>query len=304
MRADTFRATDEPLLTVAMSMRNAQSTIAFSLQSLLNQTFKNWELILVDDGSQDDSVEIVRRFADPRIRLMVEPAPLGLPTRLNQVIDQARGSFLARMDADDVCYPNRFAQQIAFLEAHPEVDLVGSAAVVFTETGGAKGKLPLHLSHEDICSRPFSGFYLPHPTWLGRMAWFQRHRYDVNATKSQDQDMLLRSYAESRFACLPDVLLGYRQESVSLRKTLVSRKHFSAALLRQGRRTNQMPRARLAVLEQIAKGLVDTFAVSTGLAPYLLRHRAQGLSYAEEVEWRDVWLDLVENNRRSRRNLE
>lgn len=288
----TGRTADEPLLTVAMSMRNAQATIALSVQSLLDQTFRDWELILVDDGSQDASVEIVRGFADSRIRLMVEPESRGLPTRLNQAIDAARGRYFARMDADDVCYPERFARQIAFLEVNPEVDLLGAAAVVFADGGVAKGKLPLRLSHDEICSRPLSGFYLPHPTWLGRTVWFRRYRYDVVATKSQDQDLLLRSYEDSRFACLPDILLGYRQNGVSLRNVLVSRWHYSAALLRHGHRTGRMGRVHLAVLEQIAKGLFDSLAVGAGLTRLLLGHRAQSITSAEAEMWRIVWNSL------------
>src|SRR5690606_15090213 len=128
-----------PLVTVAMAMRDAARTLPAALASLLHQDYENWELVLIDDGSRDDSVKVAGRFADPRIRLLADGRRRGLGARLNEAVDAARGELIARMDADDISYASRFSRQVAFLQAHPEVDVVAAAMVVFAGTGEPVG---------------------------------------------------------------------------------------------------------------------------------------------------------------------
>src|SRR5579863_8480529 len=121
----------EPLVSVALPAFNAERTIGQAIRSILLQTHRNWRLLLADDGSTDNTIAIARAFADPRIEILPSTGREGLSRRLNACIDRAQGSYLARMDADDVSYPARFEKQIAFLLAQPSVDLVGSQAMVF-----------------------------------------------------------------------------------------------------------------------------------------------------------------------------
>jgi len=273
-----------PLVTVAMAMRDAARTLPAALASLLHQDYENWELVLTDDGSRDDSVKVAGRFADPRIRLLADGRRRGLGARLNEAVDAARGELIARMDADDISYASRFSRQVAFLQAHPEVDVVAAAMVVFAGTGEPVGLYRVAASHEEICARPWAGFYFPHPTWMGRAAWFRRHRYDAAATKAQDQGVLLRAYATSRFAGIEAPLLGYRQDEIALKKVLAGRYHFSRALLRA-----KPGLALRALPEQVAKAAFDVLAVASGLERRLLRHRARPLAAAHAEEWHAVW---------------
>lgn len=115
------------------------------------------------------------------------------------------------MDADDISHPERFAQQVAYLDTHPRIDLLATRCVIIGKKGQIRGTLPFAQTHEEICARPWCGFYLPHPSWMGRLAWFQQNRYgDPAPYYCEDQELLLHSYRNSQFAALHDVLLGYR----------------------------------------------------------------------------------------------
>jgi glycosyltransferase involved in cell wall biosynthesis len=272
-----------------MAMRNAERTLPAALASLAGQTYRNWELILLDDGSTDGSIAAARQFADRRAALRADGHQRGLAARLNEAIELARGKYLARMDADDVCYPERFERQVAFLESHPEVDLVGTGAMVFAGEGAPLGLFPARARHEQICARPWAGFYLAHPTWMGRTEWFRRHRYDPTVTKAQDQDLLLRAWDSSRYAALVEPLLGYRQEALSLGKIFAGRYFFSRAIARKARATGSPLFALRGLTGQAAKALVDAIAVATGLSRRILRHRAQPFPESEGARWREVW---------------
>ena len=111
--------TGQALVSVVMSMRNASATVRDTIRSLQWQTLSDWELVLLDDGSTDDSVNIVGSIADRRIRLQSDGGRKGLAARLNQAVGLARGRFIARIDADDICFPARLEKQVAYLEKSP-----------------------------------------------------------------------------------------------------------------------------------------------------------------------------------------
>jgi glycosyltransferase involved in cell wall biosynthesis len=109
-------------------MYNASRYLRECIDSVLGQTFHDFEFLIVDDGSTDDSVEIVESYADPRIRLIRREHDY--IASLNCLIDEARGEYIARMDADDVMLPHRLQQQFDYMESHPDIDVLGAAAVV------------------------------------------------------------------------------------------------------------------------------------------------------------------------------
>ena len=204
-------STPPPLVSIAMPVRNGARTLALAVQSILDQTYPHWELWIMDDGSTDGTPDLARSFGDPRIQVRADGGGQGISARLNQVIDLAHGSLYARMDADDVAYPQRLAEQVAYLAAHPTVDLVGAWVVVFNQAGQAAGKRTGPEAHAAICARPHAGFPIVHPTFLGHLAWFRRYQYDPRITNAQDQDLLLRAYRTSTLANVPEILLGYRE---------------------------------------------------------------------------------------------
>ncbi len=165
----------------------------------------------MDDGSDDGFVDLVAQLLDERIRIVRGDRSLGIAARLNQGIALARGSLLARMDADDVSFPRRLACQVQALLADEGLDLLGTSTVLVDEQDRLCGLFPRALQHEQITGRPWRGFHLPHPTWMGRTAWFRAHPYAEPAPhRCEDQELLLRTYEHSRFGCTDEVLLAYR----------------------------------------------------------------------------------------------
>ncbi len=278
-----------PLITVAMSVHNNEKTVRAAIRSVLWQTFADWELVLVNDASTDSTARVLQQFRDPRIRVLDEPQQKGLAVRLNHCVTLARGRYIARMDADDIAYPERFERQVQYLRSHPEIDLLGHGAVLFAGEGQVIGVYPTACTHAEICRRPWWGFPLAHPTWMGKQSWFAQNRYDNELTKGQDQDLLLRSYRTSRFAALPDFLLGYRMEGVSVRKTWPGRLGYCRQLVRQAHDMSSMARAvRGVLIHGFALGR-DVLLEATGSLSHRSRQSLQVASDRAQSDWREVW---------------
>lgn len=278
-------------VAILMPVLNAERTLPAALLSIQAQTFSDWELLVADDGSDDRSAQIATEAAaaDARIRVMPAGSRRGLAAQLNRLIDLAHSPLLARMDADDIAYPQRLERQVIHLHANPRVDLVGAAMVVFGVDGQAIGKRAAPLGHRQICARPAAGFRLFHPTWLGRAEWYRRHRYSERAMRCEDQELLYRSHRTSVFANLDKPLLGYREEKLVMRSLLTGRlnwtKTIGGRLWREGYRGSAL---QIAV-SQTAKASVDAIAIGTGLGHRLLPQRAGEMSLPEIEQWRDVW---------------
>jgi glycosyltransferase involved in cell wall biosynthesis len=283
---------EPPAVSIGMPVRNSERTVGLAVGSILAQTHRNWELLLIDDGSSDGTVEVARSFQDSRIIVYSDGMARGLVARLNQAIALSKAKYFARMDGDDVAYPERLERQLAYLESHPEVDLTGAGMLVFGVDGTPLGKRVGRTDHEAICSTPASGFGLSHPTYVGRLEWFRRHGYRQQAVRCEDQDLLLRTHRSSRFANVPDILLGYREETLALRKLFRGRRSFARAVFTDFRRQKRLDLALRGVLGQAMKALVDGLAVGTGLDYGILRHRAQPISPEERRHWMEVWLSV------------
>lgn len=244
-----------PLLTVAMPVYNAGKYLRLAVLSIVGQTFTDWELLVIDDGSTDNALQGIADIGDARIRILRDGANKGLAARLNEAADMAKGRYFARMDQDDVSYPERFARQIAALQNDPELDLVATRAIVIDENDHATGLFPYAISHEEICARPWRGFYLPHPTWMGRIEWFRKHRYTVPGPYfCEDQELLLRSYRESRLGTLDEILFAYRIRSkVNWQKLSRTRRTVFIAQLRRFAKLGLWHFALLATAAFVAK---------------------------------------------------
>jgi glycosyltransferase involved in cell wall biosynthesis len=254
-----------PRVSVLLPCRNGARTLELALRSMLAQTFTEFELLLLDDGSTDESMTIASRFNDSRVRVLRDGTHRGLSWRLNQGVSHARGQYIARMDADDVSFPRRLEKQLAYLDQHSEVDLVGCRAVVFRDLGDVVGLLPFAPDHATLCGRLWRNIPLPHPTWMGRRRWFGAHAYRLPEVRfAEDQELLLRASPTSCYACLDEVLLGYRQGPFRLRRTLLSRRSLLAAQIRLFAGRRQWGHVIKTVPQSMAKIGVDLLAAIPG----------------------------------------
>lgn len=282
----------DPLVSVVMPVHNGARTVATAMRSILWQTLSEWELILVNDASTDETGAILSGFRDSRIQVIDERRQKGLAARLNQSLDHARGKYVARMDADDVSYPERFERQVRYLESHPDVDLLGHGAVLFKGEGEVIGLYPTAQSHEEICRRPWWGFPLAHPTWMGKRSWFLRERYDEQLAKGQDQELLLRAWRTSQFASLAECLLGYRIERISVMKSARGRLAYCRRLLAEASDFASFVCAVKGVGVHSVALARDLVLDATGLVGEKARWSYRSTDQATKEQWHSLWARL------------
>ena len=278
---------NEPLVSIILPFLNGGPPFEAALASILRQTYRNWELLLCDDGSSDGSLAIARSLRDPRIIVWSDGKSKGLAARLNECLERARGTLVARMDADDLSYPQRLERQVAYLESNAQIDVVGCRMLIFGEDGEPLGKRPLPLDHAGIVANPALGFGLAHPTWMARASWYRRHLYNPAALRYEDVELLYRSYKTSQFANLSDLLYGYREIRGGLRKRFktrlgrirylhAKRSEFGWALVIQ------------AATAESLKVVADTALIIFSARYSMLRRRETPLDKAELVAWQSV----------------
>ncbi len=287
----------KPTVSIGMAVFNASGTVREALNSVLWQTYPHWELIVIDDGSTDDTVEIIRTYRDVRICLIADGRNLGLAARLNQAIDLSQGGLFARMDADDVAYPERLHRQIEFLQEHPEIDLLGTNAVAFAGCGLPLGTFKVGQTHSELCRTPWHGIGIPHPTWMGKTSWFRKYRYDQRMRRAQDQELLVRAHENSQFACLPEVLLGYRYERTTLKKRLTSRYYLTQVQVMWCLKNARVLQMIRGVGATMAKAFLEVLACAFHMTEYLEQRRFADLTDRARQDWQKCWVAVSKGDR-------
>lgn len=276
-------ANQQPLITVAMPIYNAGEYLRMAVLSIVQQTYPCWELFLIDDGSTDNALQSIADINDARIRIFRDGKNKGLAARLNECIDLANGQYLARMDQDDVSYPERFARQIAAMQNNPTLDLLATRAVTIDENNHITGLFPYAISHQEICARPWRGFHFPHPTWMGKVKWFRQYRYTLPGPYfCEDQELLLRSYPRSQFGTLNVILFAYRvRGKVNWQKLAKTRHAILQAQMRQFSARNLWFFVALANATFLVKRLSDALNKIRG---------------SHDLTKRNVVADAIENS--------
>ena len=202
-----------PTLSVALAVYNSDRYLPACLDSILAQTFTDFEFLIIDDGSTDCAPQILQQYAaqDQRIKL-VSRENRGIAKTRNELLAMAMGEFVAVMDGDDVAMPDRFARQVEFLRAHREIVCVGSAVNWIDPQGRYLGHCPMPESDEEIQRLMLGGIsLLHHPcTMARREALLRAGGYDESMIASVDLDLWLRLGELGQLANLPEVLLHYR----------------------------------------------------------------------------------------------
>lgn len=205
-----------PRITVLLSVHNGEDFLGDAVQSVLDQTCRDLELLLIDDGSTDRTPTIIGSFDDKRLRASRNPERRGLTASLNIGLGLARGAYVARLDADDICLPERLERQAAFLDANPGVIVCGTWFRYHGQGENALWKAP--ADHEGIVSELLLRSPIQHPTAMFRREAFERLgiRYDESFAFAQDYDLWERCSRAGRLANLPEALLEYRVHGKSL----------------------------------------------------------------------------------------
>ena len=193
---------EEPLVTIAIPFYNSEKYLTFAIQSVVNQQYRNWELLLIDDGGNDGSLQIANNYAakDQRIKVICDGQNKHLAARLNESVRLAKGKFYARMDDDDIMTIDRIEKQVNYLMQHSEVDVVGASVM------NINGRNNIVGSHD--MSEIRNGFI--HPTVMARTQWFIDNPYDETLPRVQDMDLWLRTAVKNVFFNIPAPLLFYR----------------------------------------------------------------------------------------------
>lgn len=196
-------------VSVIMPVYNAEEYVSFAIDSILNQTFTDFEFIIINDGSTDRTRDIIKRYKDKRIKFVNNEKNLGIVETLNLGLDLAVGEYIARMDSDDISLPDRFEKQIEYLDNHPDVGVLGTSYIQFGNNVTEQKLIKkTHITYMDIVL----GCPVAHPSVLVRKSILDKYnlRYRPEYKHAEDYDLWSRMIKYTHIHNLPDILLKYR----------------------------------------------------------------------------------------------
>ena len=263
-------------VSVGISFYNAQQFLAEAITSVINQTFTDWELLLIDDGSTDNSLDIARRFenSDNRIRVISDGTNKGLSARLNELVAMSSGKYFARMDADDVMHPERLSAEYDYLHAHTDVDVVGTGVITIDVNGNHIGRIN-YDEHPCTIENVLNHNCFIHPSIMALRAWFVNNPYDTNAVRMEDFNLWMRTIDTNNFRNLPQALMYYRTNGLPYtRKYLQSQ---MGELKEIRRHKSKIKRYGIIVLKIYAKCLIYLVCGALGCTNLLLKLRTKSI---------------------------
>lgn len=228
----------QPLITVGITTYNNEKTISRCIQSILDQTFKDFEVLIINDGSNDGTFQVLENYStDPRIQIINEDENLGAPTRHNQLAKLAKGKYLAKIDADDYMANTRLEIQLGHLKKSNKAQIVSSWAYSVNEANDI-----IDLKNYKSKIAPFNILFrntIIHSTIMAKTSWFLKNKYDNNLLRCQDVDLWVRSINPENYILIEDCLVYYR-EPVDKVKLIKSRKFMFTVLRKNRSRLNLM----------------------------------------------------------------
>ena len=279
-----------PTVSVVLPVYNRVAYVEEAVESILSQTLEDFEFIIIDDGSTDGSGDLLSAYAqaDKRIRLR-RRENRGLITSLNEGIDMARGHYIARMDSDDCSYPQRFVRQVAFLDRHPAIGVVGSKIEFIDADGQVNGAWPMPTNPDMIAWKLLFNNCLCHPSvMMRRSALAAVGGYATWAEYAEDYELWTRLLQTTRIANLPDVLLKFRRhdDAVTIRKRTEQIRRCCDIATRLHRvllREHVNPRLSAFLVWMEVKGIDEAIA-QTGVEDLAVVHHYLRLLYGQYVE--------------------
>ena len=226
----------KPEISVIMSVYNGETYLKEAIESVINQTFKNWEFVIINDCSTDSTSEILAEFAsmDERIKVHTNEVNLKLPTSLNKAISLSSGKYIARMDADDICLPDRFEKQFKFMEENKDVALSSCRFMTVKngvyKSGGAGGR----CDNDAIRAMLLVSNPILHPGVIAKAEVMKKLNYDTTLTCTEDLELWTRMAMENlKMEILPECLLIYRLHDKQITSTTLERQHTEVTKIQQ-----------------------------------------------------------------------
>jgi glycosyltransferase involved in cell wall biosynthesis len=222
-----------PIVSVIMPAFNAELYIKEAIESVLNQTYTDFELLIFNDASSDHTDDIVRSFSDDRIIYKLCNKKVGTAEIAILAMRIARGTYIARMDADDICLPNRFEEQVLFMETHPTIGICGTWYETF---GTLNGVVDLPTSADEIKYALFFGTPFGQPTVIMRKNLLSKHHLEYdNMYATEDYEFFERASLYFDCANIPKVLLKYRKHNTQLTSTNWKKQYYEVGLIQSRR---------------------------------------------------------------------
>ena len=268
--------TENYLVSIGIPFYNCEKYLEFAIKSVINQSYTNWELILLNDGSTDNSLNIVRQFTDKRIRIVSDNENKGLVYRLNELTRLAVGNYYARMDADDIMHYKRIETQLEFMINNPDVDVVGSNYYSIDISNNVIGITNVNPSPDSVNSVLKYGCFA-HPSVMGKTEWFRNNKYDEkHNTMMEDYELWLRTVTFSNFKNLKEPLLFYRSVGVPTIKKYIRQTYNVNKVLKQRRKY------KLSVVESLYYSALNYLKITLyiifyifGQIDYLIKMRSK-----------------------------
>lgn len=281
---------EQELVSIGIPFYNSEKFLSDAIKSVVKQTYQNWELILMDDGSSDNSINIAKEFEkkDNRITVVSDGKNLGLPKRLNQLSMMSKGTYYARMDADDIMHFDRINKQVAYLKENPSIDLLGSGLIAIDNenkiTGIRKGSFLDNITLKMVMKMT----WCVHPTITGKLEWFQNNPYDENLRRAQDYELWIRTVDYSKFVKLKEAYLFYREASTpSLAKYFQSTKYSLNTFLKNKKRLGNLNVVKLTINKLLKLSVYFVFSIF-GQTNRLIERRSIPLNVEDEKKYTSI----------------
>lgn len=247
-------------VSIIMGIYNCEETLGKSIDSVISQTYTDWELIMCDDGSKDGTYELAKKYADKytHIHVIKNEKNCGLAYSLNRASKLAKGEYIARLDGDDYCLPDRFMKQVNFLDKHKEYAIVGSNMLLFNEHGvwGRRVMKEYPDTNSFLLRSPFA-----HPTIMMRRQCLEKvngYRVHKETKRCEDFDLFARLYAEGYKGCnLQEPLYGFREDQGAYKRRAYKYRIDEARVrYKCFKRLGLLPKGLIYVLKPLIVGLV------------------------------------------------
>jgi glycosyltransferase involved in cell wall biosynthesis len=284
------------IITIGLPFYNNEKTLEKAINSVLMQTYSNWELLLIDDGSIDGSKSLALKAArsEKRIRYLSDGVNRGLVYRLNQITNMAKGQYIARMDADDMMLPEKLEKQLIVFQHHPEIDIVATAAYTIDEYDtpiGIRDTKNIELIHK---KEILKNALLIHPTILVKTAWYKANKYDKDFLRAEDYELWCRSFEHTKFYRITEPLFLYREGNVTLRNYNLSMQTLRKIFKKYGRGVLTHRELSFEILKTHIKSFMYSFFSFFGVQ-YLLSARRNVLLTPQQKQLIDADILKIKN---------